>query len=443
MAKIRLKCTCGKTLVVDDKFAGKIGKCPACQRPFQVPEPTEEAGPAEAEAGDMGETITSLSDAYGEAVLARARRERMQAALAEYEKKARKKKLVIGGSILAVLLVAFLGWRLTRTIGPPVGDPADYPEAVRPFLHGLNEFDPLVRAAATWEIADANPAELPDILWEMLEDPDPVVRLVAARSLSRVAPGPARERLKPLLEDPELDLRMTAAFAIADSAEESARQAALAETLNLALAAESDWAEWFSQVSAGEIEEEDAAERLDKGMRSPAVWTRAVTAWMVAATLGADQRLLQLLRDPDERVKRSAIRALAPLVTAEALGRVRRAGATEAYDRRMTALTNLERRIRAQGRRKRKREPVGVRRAAAVALAANGQDSRAPLFRPGLSDEDWFVRFASAKGLERLDPAAALPVLEVIPAPEHAWVRRVVDRIGAKAENAEEPEGSE
>jgi HEAT repeat protein len=74
-----------------------------------------------------------------------------------------------------------------------------------------------------------------------------------------------------------------------------------------------------------------------------------------------------------------------------------------------------------------------VRRAAALALARHGRDRASRLFLPGLKDDDWFVRFASAKGLAALDPAVALQVIHEVQGEgrlgSNVWVSRVIGRI--------------
>lgn len=71
---IKFKCTCGHVLSVPDKFAGKNGKCPKCQKVLKVPTPAAKAGasppqsaakPAPAKAAQPASQLDSLFDDVG------------------------------------------------------------------------------------------------------------------------------------------------------------------------------------------------------------------------------------------------------------------------------------------------------------------------------------------------------------------------------------------
>jgi len=86
-------------------------------------------------------------------------------------------------------------------------------------------------------------------------------------------------------------------------------------------------------------------------------------------------------------------------------------------------------------------DDVRVRRAAAAALAANGQDSSARALGRALKDDDWFVRFAALKGLSALSPAVAWQAVRAAGADVgggNVWVERVRKRI-EEAVRAEAP----
>ena len=233
MAKIRFKCTCGKMLGVDEQHAGKIAKCPACKRPVKVPTPEDGAAPDDAAAKSAAGEISSLSDAYGAAVHARARGRRVKVALEEYDKKARKRKLIVSASIAGGLLVSLVLYKLLQSYGPSVGPVERYPEQVQPFLAGLRQADPRVRAAAAWEVGDAGGSTVSSLVGAIIEprsglltaifgnEEPPLVKLVAARVLGRIDKANAPQYLLPLLEDDELDVRMTAALALAENGQDA------------------------------------------------------------------------------------------------------------------------------------------------------------------------------------------------------------------------------
>jgi len=436
MAKMRFKCACGKTLAVDERFAGKIAKCPACRRPLQVPELPNAAAPEDITTEDMAAKLASLSDAYGAAVLAKARDERVKAALSEYNKRVRKRRLIAAVTVVSVALLAFVGYKLFRSYGFSV-DKDNCPRATWPFLSGLSSRDPRVRAAATWEFADAGGDEVAWVVENMAREPEPIVRLVAARALGEMDRERAPERLEPLLEDGELDVRMTAAFIIARCRTGSLTRKALSAGVIRALRGDAEWRQWFEQAARQPRLPSGYVNLLDTKLRRGNKRTRALTAWMIAATLGRDHRHLALLRDPEPVVVVSTINSLAPFLTAETFERLRRLGDAEEADARMIALQNIAYLLRHKDAR--------VRTAAALVLAHCAQDKTAHLLAQAFRDEDWFVRFAAAKGLDVVDPELALEAIHAArdgsPHKDNDWIRRVITRIELKLSRRKRPVG--
>lgn len=430
MAKIRFKCGCGKGLAVDEQHAGKTAKCPACQRPLRVPDVQNAPEPSEIAVPGKRKSTGSLRSAYGDALQAQSRRERTEAALAEYSRKARKRNLIIAASVVAVLLVAFMSYRVFRTVGisPPQ---SKCPEVTWPFLDGLSEEDPRERAAATWEVADAGGSEITWVISEMSKEDEPLVALVAVRSIGRIGKEGVEESLVPLLDSPSRDVRMTAAFVIAECAAQDGAPGDLVPWMTKALSGDERWAAWFGEMTQEDARREDIVTALDQARRSPKPTTRAMAAWLIAATLGPDQMILPLLRDAEPDVVISTVNALAPFLTRaafERLGQGEDGGA--AVRQRLAVLNNVAQRLRHDDPR--------VRQAAALVLAANEQDESSGLFRKALNDDDWFVRFAALKGLSLLSPKVARHVVRTAAEEDihrdNAWTQRVNRRIEERAQ---------
>ena len=444
MAKIRFKCGCGKSLAVDEEHAGKVAKCPGCERPVRVPDVHNAPEPGEIVLPKAGKAGPSLRDAYGDAIEAQSRRTRTQAALAEYSRKARKRNLIIAASAVGVLLVAFISYKvLTRRIPVPRDG---CPEATWPFLDGLIEDDPRERAAAAWEAADAGGRQIASVIGQVTEDDDPLVAVTAVRCLGRIDKEGAEHVLAPLLEGENLDVRMTAAFVMARCSATDGGPGDLAAWVGRALQGDKRWAAWFEEASGANTskgERERIASYLDQMRRSSTPSKRAMAAWMIAATLGPDQMILPLLRDPEAEVVVSSINALAPFFTAEAFRRLEQGKDPESAVRdRLALLNNVGQRLHHDDPR--------IRRAAALALAANGQDASSRTFRRALNDDDWFVRFAALKGLSLLSPRLARQTVRTAAAEDihrdnASWTERVNRRIEERAregrpESEEKPE---
>jgi len=435
MAKMRFKCACGKMLAVDERFAGKIAKCPACRRPVQVPELPNAPPPKDITPQDMAAKLASLSDAYGAAVLAKARSERVKAALSEYNRKARKRRLIIAASAASVLLLGFIGYKLFKPYGFSPGE-RNCPQATWPFLSGLSKHDARVRAAATWEVADAGGDEVAWVIQKMAGEPEPVVRLVAVRALGRMDRERAAGSMQPMLEDGELDIRMTAAFVLARCKAGALTRKTLAPSVSRALGDDTEWRRWFEQAAQEATLPSAYTALLDTRSQSRSKGTRAITAWMIAATLGADDRLLGLLRDPEPVVVASTINSLAPFLTVKAFERLRQQDDTEEAGKRMIALQNIAYLLR--------HEDARVRTAAALALAHCGQDKIAHLLAQTFKDGDWFVRFAGAKGLSAVAPGLALEAIHQArdenSHKHNVWIQRVITRIEQKLSARKPPE---
>jgi|GEM_PF-4652451 len=422
MAKIRFKCTCGKTLAVDEQHAGKTAKCPACGRPIAVPE-----HPSAAAAENAPASKAAMDDVYGSILLKQAQRKRVKAALDEYSRKAKKRNLIIAVSVVSVLLVGFLGREFFRTYGPRVGPVKDYTEAVRPYLAGLNRSDPLTRAAAAWEVADAGGRDVAALIGAVTKEDEPLVQIIAIRALCRIDRAEAPQYLRPLLEDDDLDVRMSAAFALALCTNGEITPESVAPFIRKALTGNASWLAWFENATQESGPKTKAMGFLNTKLGSTSKKTRAEAAWMTAATFGPSPMILPLLRDEDPGVAVTACRALAPFLTADEFQRLDAdADPAGAFRLRLNMLINLSLRLRHD-------DPV-IRREAALALAGNGQNGSAYLFSHALTDDDWFVRFAAFKGLLRLDLKKAWEVLRSAGAPgasdDNEWVRRVAERMG-------------
>ncbi len=445
MAKIRFKCACGKTLAVDERHAGKVAKCPGCQRPLHVPELKDAPAPDEIV---VPQSRPSLRQAYGEIMEQKSRRARVNAALDEYRRRAVKRTLIVAGSIIGAVLLCFFVYEVfieSYGIDP---DPDECPAATRPFLWGLSREDPLDRAAASWEVADAGGQEVASLISQMAGDGDPLVAVVAVRALGRIDPEGVSDTLGKVLDGGARDPRLSAAFVAAECSRSAAGPTELAPWLGRALQGEKSWSEWYEGISGRKVPD-DKIEEFRGELRtffkgrcaSPDAGTRAMWAWMIAATLGPDPTLLSLLRDPDPEVVVSGLHAVAPFLTAAALKRLEEEpNAEAAVSERLDVLNNVAQRLRHDDPR--------VRRAAAVALSASGHEFSARALQRALGDDDWFVRFAALKGLAGLDPKLARRMLRTATAEvvqeDNVWVQRMVkvieDRAGDEPDESEEQE---
>jgi len=261
----------------------------------------------------------------------------------------------------------------------------------------------------------------------MERGPEPLVQLVAMRALERIDKASAAKLLQPLLADADLDVRMTAAVLSAESSG-ALRRDVLASNVRTALGGDGEWAGWLERAMKGPEPSAEAVSLLESRMRAPSKRDRATAAWMIAAALGPDSRMVDLLRDGEPNVVISAIHALAPFLTAAALETLAaREGAEDDLRHRLVMLQNVALRLRS--------EDVDVRRAAALVLADAGRTDQALLFVRALKDGDWFVRFAALKGIERVAHKAVAAVFrEARPRTGNEWERRVLDRINAKGE---------
>ena len=433
MAKIRFKCACDKVLAVDEKHAGKVAKCPACQRPVLVPDVHNAPTPDDIVLPKTPAAAPSLRDAYGDALHAKSRRQRARAAIDEHKRRTTKRNCIIAASVAFVLLLSFISYKALCPGGyrPPKDE---CPESTWPFLDGLRHSDVRRRAAATWETADAGGAEVAWVIRKMAEDEEPLVAVVAVRAIGRIDRDGAKGHLESFLVADGRDVRLAAASVLAECSSEGSTPANLAAWARRALAGDGEWAAWAGETAQENMPRDEATDFLDKRRRSRSPRDRAIAAWIIAATLGPDQMILPLLRDPEPEVVVSAIRAIAPFLSAEAFGRLEDDDDPgEAVRKRLVVLNVVARRLR--------HEDVRVRRAAAAALAANGQDSSARALGRALEDDDWFVRFAALKGLSALSPAVAWQAVRAAGADVgggNVWVERVRKRI-EEAARAEAP----
>ncbi len=426
MAKIRFKCTCNKVLAVEDQFAGKIAKCPNCGEPVQIPSEKKTQG----QANDLGQNISSLSEEYERLAAARERRERADKLLAEAGLK-RTKQIAIGLAVaVGAILVIWIFYASFRSYGPAVGLIRSYPEPIRPVIRGLRHRDPVVRAAAAWELADLTGDEHIDIIEQMIDEQHPLIRVITLRALYQAAPDDTAALVEPLLGDRTLDIRMTAAFLSALAEHGELTPESLRPYLSRTLERDPSSARWFDAVAEGGESDDDIRDYLQHRVDSRNRRVRAQAAWMIVAAIGPDSMLIRLVRDPDPTVRQSAIHAAAIF-----LSRCRYEAIEDDSERRArnTLLTNVGMRIEGDA-------PREVRRAAALALAHNGQDQAAGLLTRAIGDDDWFVRFAAAKGLEKLSPSLAMRMLEGagIEGERNEWTRRILDRIRENATASED-----
>lgn len=446
MAKLHFKCACGKALAVDEKFAGQTARCPGCQRPVKVPDLPNAPPPEPIKTGDMAREISALSDAYGKAVLARARKERIDAALSQRKRQVWKRNLLIAASAAAVLFLGLLLYPLLRGYGPNLLSEEYYPGPARPFLRGLTRKDPRVRAAAAWEIADACGSSASELVAEMLGDREPLVKLVAAWAIARINKEGAAEQLAPLLRERDLDIRMTAALLLAQGAAGGFTPATARPHVLRALERSGHWLRWFEELS-DKTPAADISEHLARRAEEANENTLRIVAWLAVATLDLEHALpilRELLRSELPAVRVSTIHALRFFLTADAFERLKAPDATPGeLGERIRLLYNVAQKMRhREGPRVKTAAPevLDVRRAAVLAAAGHGQSTAADVFREPLSDEDWFIRFAAAKGLALLDPKGALAVInEPRETREDSdWVQRVIQRVRDHAEAEKE-----
>ncbi len=422
MAKIRFKCTCNKVLAVEDQFAGKVAKCPNCGQPVQIPSEEEAQGQSKP---DIGQDIGSLSEEYERLAAARERRERAEKVLAEVGLK-RKKQIAIGlAAALGAILVIWIFYTSFRSYGPTVGLIRSYPEPLRPVVRGLRHRDPDVRAAAAWELADLTGDEHIDIIAQMIDEQHPLIRMVTLRALYQAAPDDTAALVEPLLGDRSLDIRMTAAFLSALAEHGELTPESLRPYLSRALERDPSSARWFDAVAEGGESDDDIQDYLQHRVHSTNRRVRAQAAWMIAAALGPDSMLLRLVRDPEPSVRQSAIYAAGIFLSR---GRYEVIEDDPDLRARNTLMNNVGMRIEDEA-------PREVRRAAALALAHCGQDQAASLLVRAIGDDDWFVRFAGAKGLEKLTPSLAARMVRGagIENERNEWTRRILDRIRENA----------
>lgn len=441
MAKIRFKCGCGKQLSVDEQFAGKTAKCPACNRPVQIPDPEAPKESAEpASNADVAAKMSTLTAAYGEAMLKQAQNRTVKAALKEYDRRVKRRKIIIASLILPALAVGFFGYKLLQTHGVSPGSSSSYPEAVRPFLSGCTSADVNARAAAAWEIADASQemacsAQVANVA---KSDESPFVRIIAIHSLMRQDPTQAIAVLKPLsMEDPDLDVQMTSAFGAAELEAKRSPEGIQYDTYLKAIipilsddpdyADHKDWIEDILVIAEKRCTSPESLIAARTKRENPV--SRRIEAWVTAASLGPDSKMLELTRDPDPAVACSAIYALQCFLTLDAARRIE--PKLEIAQRQLKTLTNaLAQRID---------DPPPVKDVAAAALAVSALPDQTYLFERPLGDPDWFVRFVALKGLSRMDPKAAKAIADapLKKAPrENDWTRRVRERINERAQAA-------
>ncbi len=446
MAKLHFKCACGKALAVDEKFAGQTARCPGCQRPVKVPDLPNAPPPEPIKTQDMAREISALSSAYGKAMLARARKEKIQAALSERKREVWKRNLLLAASAAAVLFLGFFLYPLVRGYGPNLLSEEYYPEPTRPFLRGLTRRDPRVRAAATWEIADAGGSRAVELVTEMLGDREPLVKLVAMWNFAVINKERALDQLAPLLHDGNIDVRMTAALLLAGGAANGLTPSTARLHVLEALKRTGRWLHWLEGLS-DKTPTDEISEYLAAQTQEANESTLRIVAWLAVATLDLDRALpilRELLRSELPAVRVSAIHALRFFLTADAFGRLKTPEAPpgELRERIRLLYTVAQKMRHHEGSRVKTAAPevLEVRRAAALAAAGHGQNSAADVFREPLTDEDWFIRFAAAKGLALLEPKAALSILNETREmrEDNDWVQQVIRRIRERAETEKE-----
>ena len=439
MAKIRFKCGCGKQLAVDEQFAGKTAKCPACNRPLQIPDAEPHAGsPPPDSNADVAAKMSTLTAAYGQAVLKRAQQKGLKAALSEYEKRVRRRNRIIAALVIPVIACGFFGYKLLQNYGVNPGPRSQYPEAVRSFLHGFTSADPLARAAAAWETADASDKDancISQLGRTAQSDESPFVRLMAVRSLLRVDPAQAAALLKPIAtSDSDLDIRMSITFALAAIDAKNSPQGVLPDTfLNAMTPLLADYPEWVECIRMiAEKRCSDPPAVIAAQMKPDSPLSRSIGAWVTAAALGPDPRMLELMRDPDPAVACSGVYALEHFLSLDAILRVQ-----PKPDAALRLLNTLN-----GGLAQRLADPPPVRNAVIAVLATTATTDQSFLFSKALVDPDWFVRFAALKGLSRMNPQPAQEVLQTPvdkPPKENEWTQRVRERI---AERVSQPNTS-
>jgi hypothetical protein len=444
MAKIRYKCACGKILVVGAEHAGKVTKCPACQRPFRIPEPDNAPRPKDIPTGNVADQMADLART---AVRAQTQGKRIRQALDEIEHRQRRRRLKIAAAAVGLLLAAGVAYPLLRSYGPTVEGIRAYPIEVQPYLEAFPAADERRRAAAAWEAADALGAPIAEPLAATKEYDGRMVKIVALRALGRMGKAVDSENIAPFLQDEgeDLDVRMTAAFVLARREAETPLRSALRPLVVRVLAQHAGWRGRYEGVLDGEVRPDFRA-----WFRGAPPESRRVGAW-VAAALGGwdvlDEVLVARLHYAEDAVVRiSALHAAHTHLGAGEFARLHATGDTRGLTARYALIEQCGRSLRQPDPRVRSRIPpeenVHVRRAAALAIADNGQDRTAAILARGLQDDDWFVRFACAKGLARLNPGPAALAIGNPPEPdEHPWVQRIIDRIRERAREATpEPE---
>lgn len=428
MSKIRFKCGCDKTLVVDEQFAGKVTRCPACGRPVKIPEPDASDHPSSR--FDLSNEILQLSNEFGTARERRERNKRFDATMRELNKRRLRRNLIFGGVALVALIAAFGIYRMTRTIGPALGRLDSYPEQVREFLPGLNNEEPTIRAAATWEVADAGGPAVSGLIAKMTEDSDRLVQIVALNALGRMRAEDAPAQLERCLNSSALDVRMRAAFLLARRKENPPSSKALASVAERVMERDGTWAVWLQDVAAGR---EISGEKITQSIASKKVTQLQKAAWMSAVAYGANSELLNLLRGEDPNAVSSALLAASEFVTRAYFEALRTDQAGHRRDC-VTTLNHISLRLR--------HEDVNVRRFAAVVMAEHGQPDLLFMHQQGLKDADWFVRFATLKALVALGPRQVRTMIRTTegmpPYEQSPWVKRLLDEIETRAAEAAE-----
>jgi HEAT repeat protein len=440
MAKIRFKCTCGKTLVVGEEHAGKVSRCPACQRPLKIPETDNAPRPKDIPAESVADQMADLART---AVKAQTQGKRIKQALAEIDQRKRRRTWTVVASVVGVGVLAVLIYPMFKVHGPTVEGIGAYPPEVQAHLEAFPSSDPRARAAAAWEAADVIGLPIVPTLAKFHRYPGHLVHIVVLRALQRLGPEVDPARIAAFLRDTEadLDVRMTAAFALGrrkKDADTTLREALRPHVTEI-LAGWPRWQKRYADVLDGGLDP-----TFNAWLEGAEPEDRRVGVW-VAAALGADTLmsglLLSRLRDSNAAARISALHASHEYLREADLNKLRESDVKHKLAQRYNLAEKCGFELRNPTQTTRSRYPrqtnPHVRYAAALAIADNGQDRNAPILVRGLADDDWFVRFVCAKGLERLNPGAASLAIGNPEQPDpHPWVQRVIERIRERARQA-------
>ncbi|MBV71615.1 MAG: hypothetical protein CMH52_09755 [Myxococcales bacterium] len=323
-----------------------------------------------------------------------------------------------------------------------------------PDAQGDASSDP--RMALT-QIAWPADMEAIQILLSSITDSDPEIRIGCAYTLGRLGIGAALEKLAFLLaHDLDSDVRAAAAFAMGDLGESG--DSRVKPHLVKAWDENQDHLECCVAIirALAGIQGRELADLFTEATAHQDERVRQLAAMALGQTpTDSSTRLLRLLNDPSNNVKRIAIGVLGRSKhpnTVQALVNITVGTAAEIRFAVASALTHqpteivhdvLRRNLNTADAEKRaaatflvgrlgpndlllnaaKDPDPQVRKAAALASGTSAEPQFSKILKEALTDDVWFVRVAAAEGLRRLGSVDALSELRAALADDHPVVR--------------------